>query len=154
MKRFVSRGDVVWVKPNIGWDRTPEQAANTNPDVVATLIRLCFDAGAKTVKVGDNPCDAAQKATRPAASPRRPASWAPRSCSWTTAASRTAAIGGERVKSIPVYPEILDCDLVINVPIVKHHRLATATLCMKNYMGVIQKRHDVPPGDRRPASPT
>ena len=61
MKRFVSRGDVVWVKPNIGWDRTPETAANTNPDVVATIIRLCFDAGAKTVKVGDNPCDVAEK---------------------------------------------------------------------------------------------
>ena len=41
LKRFVSRGDVVWVKPNIGWDRTPQQAANTNPDVVATLVRLC-----------------------------------------------------------------------------------------------------------------
>ena len=33
MRRFVSRGDVVLVKPNIGWDRTPEQAANTNPEI-------------------------------------------------------------------------------------------------------------------------
>ena len=56
LKRFVSRGDVVWVKPNIGWERNPRQAANTNPDVVATLVRLCLEAGAKTVKVGDNPC--------------------------------------------------------------------------------------------------
>ncbi|MGB9689740.1 DUF362 domain-containing protein, partial [Thermogutta sp.] len=62
MSRFVKRGDVVWIKPNIGWDRTPELGANTNPDVVATLVRLCLDAGAKVVKVGDNPCDLAQKA--------------------------------------------------------------------------------------------
>ena len=31
MKRFVSRGDIVAVKPNIGWDRMPVHAANTNP---------------------------------------------------------------------------------------------------------------------------
>jgi hypothetical protein len=40
IRRFISRGDVVVVKPNIGWDRTPEQAANTNPDVVAEIVRL------------------------------------------------------------------------------------------------------------------
>ena len=61
MKRFVGKDDVVWIKANIGWDRTPEQAANTNPDVVKTLIRLCLEAGAKTVKVGDNPCNPAEK---------------------------------------------------------------------------------------------
>ena len=53
MKRFISRGDVVVIKPNIGWDRTPEQAANTNPEVVAAIVKLCFDAGAKKVKVFD-----------------------------------------------------------------------------------------------------
>ena len=53
MKRFISRGDIVVIKPNIGWDRTPEQAANTNPEVVAAIVKLCFDAGAKKVKVFD-----------------------------------------------------------------------------------------------------
>ena len=61
MKRFVKRGDVVWIKPNIGWDRRPEQAANTNPQIVAALVRLALDAGAKTVKVGDNPVHPAVK---------------------------------------------------------------------------------------------
>jgi len=140
LKRFVSRGDVVWVKPNIAWDRTPELAANTNPDVVATVVRLCFEAGAKTVKVGDNPCNLAPgtyknsgiaDAVRPLGAkvvfldPKR---------------FRSTAIRGERVKSLLLYPEILDCDLVINVPIVKHHGLPGATLCMKNYMGVMDNR--------------
>jgi hypothetical protein len=31
IRRFVGRGDVEVVKPNIGWDRRPEYAANTNP---------------------------------------------------------------------------------------------------------------------------
>ena len=141
MKRFVSRGDVVWVKPNIGWDRTPEQAANTNPDVVATIIRMCFDAGAKTVKVGDNPCDVAERtyeASGIAAAAREAGA---KVVFLDPTRFKEAKIGGEQVKTIPVYPEIIETDLVINVPIVKHHRLAGLTMCMKNYMGVIDKRN-------------
>jgi len=52
---------VVWVKPNIAWDRRPEQAACTNPDVVAALVEMCFQAGAKRVAVSDNPCNSAQR---------------------------------------------------------------------------------------------
>ncbi|MBP8132360.1 MAG: DUF362 domain-containing protein [Candidatus Hydrogenedentes bacterium] len=140
MQRFVSRGDVVWVKPNIGWDRTPEQAANTDPNVVKTLVRLCLEAGAKTVKVGDNPCD-------------RPESTYERSGIAAAAKEagaevefldrsrfRTVAVGGARLKEIPIYPGILDADLVVNVPVVKHHQATTVTICMKNYMGVVEDR--------------
>jgi hypothetical protein len=52
MGRFVSRGNAVWVKPNMGWDRRPEQAATSNPDVVATIVELCYQAGAGRVTVG------------------------------------------------------------------------------------------------------
>jgi uncharacterized protein (DUF362 family) len=141
MQRFVSRGDVVWVKPNIAWDRTPEQAGNTNPDVVATIVRLCLAAGAKTVKVGDHPCDVAQRtyeASGIAAAAREAGA---KVVFLDPTRFKEAKIGGEQVKTIPVYPEILESDLVINVPIVKHHRLAGLTLCMKNYMGVIDKRN-------------
>jgi uncharacterized protein (DUF362 family) len=141
MKRFVSRGSVVWVKPNIGWDRKPEQGANTNPDVVATLVRLCLEAGAKTVKVGDNPCDTVAKTYEASGIAAAAKEAGAKVVFLDETRYKETAIGGEYVKSIPVYPEILDCDLVINVPIVKHHRLATATLCMKNYMGVILKRN-------------
>jgi len=55
IKRFVSRGDVVVVKPNIAWDRVPEQAGDTNPEVVAAVVKLCYEAGAKKVKVFDRP---------------------------------------------------------------------------------------------------
>ena len=50
IRRFISRGDVVVVKPNAAWDRTPEQAANTNPQVVAEVCRLCLEAGARRVR--------------------------------------------------------------------------------------------------------
>jgi hypothetical protein len=61
MRRFISRNDVVLVKPNIGWDRTPEQAANTNPEVVAEIVRQCVNVGAKRVIVTDVSCNDARR---------------------------------------------------------------------------------------------
>ena len=61
ISRFVSRQDVVVIKPNIAWDRTPEQAANTNPDVVAEVVRQCWQAGAKRVIVTDVSCNEARR---------------------------------------------------------------------------------------------
>ena len=45
IERFVRRGEKVAIKPNCAWDRAPEQAANTNPELVAELVRLCLGAG-------------------------------------------------------------------------------------------------------------
>ncbi|MGA2034187.1 MAG: DUF362 domain-containing protein, partial [Thermoguttaceae bacterium] len=140
MKRFVRRGDVVWIKANIGWDRTPELAGNTNPDVVATLVKMCFDAGAKTVKVGDNSVHAAAKTYQSSGIAAAVLAVGGKVVFLDKNRYKDTAIGGERVKSLLLYPEILDCDLVINVPIVKHHVLSNATLAMKNYMGVMDNR--------------
>jgi len=140
MKRFVGKGDVVWVKPNIGWDRTPEQSADTNPDVVKTLVQLCLDAGAKTVKVGDNTCNPAEKSyvTSKIADAARSAGG--EVVFLDKNRFRDMEINGESLKTHPVYPEIVECDLVINVPVAKHHSLVRITCCMKNYMGVIENR--------------
>ncbi len=142
LKRFVGRGSVVWIKPNIGWDRSPEQAANTNPDVVATVVRLCFEAGAKTVKVGDNPCDLAVKSYANSGIADAAKAAGAEVLMLDRTRFKETAIHGERVKSIPIFPGIMECDLVINIPVVKHHVLATGTLCMKNYMGVIEQRRN------------
>ncbi|NIQ95130.1 MAG: DUF362 domain-containing protein, partial [Desulfuromonadales bacterium] len=53
MQAFVKPGETVVVKPNIGWDRTPEQGANTHPEVVKAVIELCLEAGAASVTVFD-----------------------------------------------------------------------------------------------------
>lgn len=137
ISRFVRRGDKVVIKPNIGWDRTPEQAACTNPDVVGALVALCVEAGAGSVLVMDNPCND------------------PRRCYLRSGISdavkksggkieffdedRTTrmAIKGERLTEWPVHPAFVERDVLINVPIAKHHGLADITLGMKNWLGAI-----------------
>ncbi|UCC43216.1 MAG: DUF362 domain-containing protein, partial [Candidatus Zixiibacteriota bacterium] len=57
ISRFIKPGESVTVKPNVGWDRTPEQAANTNPALVGEMVRLCLAAGASKVVVSDISCN-------------------------------------------------------------------------------------------------
>ena len=61
MSKFISKGDIVVLKPNISWDRVPEQAATTNPDVVSEVVKLCFNAGAKKVKIFDRTLNEARR---------------------------------------------------------------------------------------------
>ena len=137
IRRFVSRQDVVVLKPNIAWDRTPEQAANTNPEVVAEMVRQCWQAGAKRVIVTDVSCNE------------------PRRCfqrSGIQAAARAEGaevilpdpelfkevdMGGVVLKSWPVFKPFLEADKVFNLPIAKHHGLTGATLGMKNWYGIL-----------------
>jgi uncharacterized protein (DUF362 family) len=137
MGRFVSKGHVVWVKPNIGWDRRPEQAACTNPDVVATLIEMCFKAGAKKVVVSDNPCNRAER-TFPRSGIQEAAEKAGAECYFMDERKfRQMSIkGAVSLKDWQIYQDVVECDRIINVPIVKNHELSVATLGMKNLMGV------------------
>jgi len=137
MGRFVSRGDVVWLKPNIGWNAAPELAANTNPDVVTTLARLCFEAGAKQVKVGDNPCNNPRQTYQRSGIAEAVAAVGADVITLDPRRFKDVALGGQRLSSWPLYPEVLEADLVINIPIVKHHSLCRVSLGMKNYMGII-----------------
>jgi uncharacterized protein (DUF362 family) len=137
MPRFVSRGDIVLVKPNIGWDRTPELAATTNPEVVATLVRLCVDAGAKKVKVFDNPCEDPRRCYV-SSGIMQAAKEAGATVSYIDERRfRTMDIKGEALKTWKVYQEAVEVDKVINCPILKHHSLARITMGMKNFMGLV-----------------
>jgi uncharacterized protein (DUF362 family) len=140
MGRFVKKSDVVWVKPNIGWNRRPEQAANTHPDVVGALVKLCLEAGAKKVKVGDYTCnDAKASYENSGVGPAARAAGA-EIVYVDTDRFRQMKIGGARLKDHPVYPEMVECDLLISVPVCKHHGSTNVSLAMKNYMGCVDDR--------------
>ena len=137
MGSFVSRGDVVIVKPNIGWDRAPEQAADTNPVVVATLVELALGAGAKKVKVFDNTCNAARRCYTNSGIEEAARNAGADVFFVDERKFKKVNLGGEVIKEWPVYADALEADKIINVPIAKHHGLARITLSMKNLMGLI-----------------
>ncbi len=133
--QFVSRGDHVVIKPNISWARIPDLAATTNPEILKAIIELCFDAGAKSVKIADNTihdpsrCFALTGAGRVAKETGADLIY-PRS-----SLMRKTKIGGKRVNVWPVFKPLMEADKVINVPIAKHHSLSKLTLGMKNWIG-------------------
>ena len=142
MKRFIGRQDIVVVKPNIGWDRTPIHAANTNPRVVAEVVRLAYDAGAKHVVVTDASCNEPNRCFQ-------------RSGIWKAAYDvgaevilpashrfRNMRLKGEVLDEWPVYTPLVNADKVINVPIAKHHNLAKYTGAMKNWYGSLGGRRN------------
>jgi uncharacterized protein (DUF362 family) len=137
MKRFVSRGDVVVVKPNIGWDRTPEYAANTNPEVVAAIVRLCYEAGAKKVKVFDHPVSDARRTYKQSGIADAATAAGAAVMFMDDRKFKDMRINGQTLKSWPLYTEVFEADKVINIPIAKTHGTSRLTLGMKNWMGVM-----------------
>jgi uncharacterized protein (DUF362 family) len=138
IRRFISRNDVVVIKPNIGWDRTPETAANTNPEVVATLVRLCLESGAKTVKVFDRTSDDARRAYIQSGIVTAARAAGAQVSHVDTRRFRDVAIpNGVSIKSWPIYIDILEADKLINVPVLKQHSVSRLTMTYKNWMGVM-----------------
>jgi len=137
MGRFVKRGEKVVIKPNIGWNRLPEQAANTNPDVVAEVVRLVVAAGAAKVWVTDVSVNTAEqcfvrsgieKAAQAAgATVVRP----------DTIAFREVDVAGKKLQVADILFPFVEADRVINVPLVKQHGLSLATMAMKNWYGML-----------------
>jgi len=130
------------IKPNIGWDRTPIQAANTNPIVVGTLVALCVEAGAASVVVTDNTCNEARRCFT-------------RSGIWKAAEEagaelllpaphrfRSYELGGVILGRMPVLAAAVQADRFINVPVAKHHGLSAFTGAMKNLYGVLGGRRN------------
>jgi uncharacterized protein (DUF362 family) len=136
-KRFVSRGDVVVVKPNIGWDRTPNLAACTNPEVVKTLVELCLEAGAKEVKVMDNPCNPAQRTYVRSGISKAAKQAGAKVLFPNPHRLKKMALKGEWLKEWEVYTDFVEADKIINAPIAKTHSLARLTMGMKNWLGAL-----------------
>jgi uncharacterized protein (DUF362 family) len=139
MDKLVGRGDRVVIKPNMSWDRSPALAANTNPAVVAGLVEMCVEAGARTVDVLDHTCNTDPRVTYAA--------------SGIAAAARAAGArirmvrpgdfvtvdveGGRRVRRWPYLRDVLACDVLINAAVAKHHTTSKLTMVLKNSFGMV-----------------
>ena len=135
--RFVSHADIVLVKPNIGWDRTPEQAANTNPLIVAEIVRQCWNAGAKRVIVTDVSCNDARRCFQRSGIAEASRREGAEVILPDPTRFKDVDLQGEVLRDWPVFDPFLNADKIINVPIAKHHSLTGTTLGMKNWYGVL-----------------
>lgn len=139
VENFISKGDVVVIKPNVAFDKNPDLAATTQPDTIGAVVRLCFGAGARKVIVCDNPINN------------------PESCFYKTrvgeAAQRAGAtlmmpkesyfeqlyVGGETITNTwsMFYAPFKEATKVIGVSPVKDHNLCKATVTLKNWYGLL-----------------
>ncbi len=141
MKKFVRPGDRVVVKPNIGWDRAEEYAANTNPIIVKTLVEQALEAGASEVKVFDRTCNEKRRCYKNSGIEDALRSLKNRKISHEHIDDRkfvpVEIKRGKSLTTMKIYRYALEADIYINVPIAKHHSLSGLTLGLKNSMGVI-----------------
>jgi uncharacterized protein (DUF362 family) len=137
MERFVRRGERVVIKPNASWNRLPEQAANTHPEVVAAVVAMVKAAGASRIWVADVPVNNAERCFA-----RSGIGLAARQAGAEvvfpdTADFRDVFVGGMTLHTAKVFYPFVDADRVINVPVAKHHGLTLATMAMKNWYGML-----------------
>ncbi|HVZ63854.1 MAG TPA: DUF362 domain-containing protein [Lacunisphaera sp.] len=139
---FVRPGQTVCLKPNIGWDAPPERGADTHPELVAHLTRVCLAAGAKSVAVFDNPCDQWQRCYEHSGIEK-----AAREAGAQVVNGKDRSFyreveipGGVSLKRALVHSLVLDSDVFLNVPVLKHHSGTGMTAAMKNLMGCVWDR--------------
>jgi uncharacterized protein (DUF362 family) len=139
---FVKPGQTVLIKPNIGWDAPPERAANTHPSIVGRLVELCLQAGAKSVSIFDNTCDQWQRAYENSGIEKAARDAGAKIVNGKDESlyRETPIPGGVKLKSAKVHQLVLESDVFINVPVLKHHGGAQMTSAMKNLMGCVWDR--------------
>lgn len=142
IEKYVKKGQTVVIKPNIGWDKTPELAANTNPETISELVKQCFKAGAKKVTVFDHTCDNWQKCYQSSgiekAAKDAGAEVLPGNAE--TYYKNVTLSRGVKLKNAKIHQALVDADLWFNVPILKNHGGAKMSIAMKNYMGIVWDR--------------
>lgn len=142
ISKFVKKGAKVVIKPNIGWDKSPELAANTNPELVSAIIKDCLKAGAAEVTVFDHTCDEWQACYKNSGiESAAKAAGAKVAFAHDEKYFKTVKLpNAVRLKEVKIHESIVDCDVWINVPILKTHGGARMTASMKNFMGIVWDR--------------
>lgn len=140
ISKFISKGDVVVIKPNVSWARAPHLAATTHPEVMEAVVELCMEAGAKKVRLADNTIHDAQRCfavTGIGAVAKKTGAdlIVPRE-----SLMRDMNLHGHRLDVWPVFTPIVEADKLINLPIAKDHGLSGLTLGIKNWIGAVGGR--------------
>jgi uncharacterized protein (DUF362 family) len=140
---FGSHPDTLTLKVNAAWARTPDEGANTHPQLVDTFLKGCREAGITKLTVPENPCNNARYSfTRSGiedAVKQNDATMIDLG-SETRYFAEYGIPEGKELTSANVARQFTECDVLVNMPVAKHHGGATLTMAMKNWMGAVQDR--------------
>ncbi len=145
IETFIQKGDRVLLKVNAAFASPPMLSATTHPELVAHMTRLCYRAGAATVRVTDNPIND------------------PASCFTLTGIAAAAAGAGAKVllprddlfkpltvprarliRNWPIlFGPLADVNKVIGLAPVKDHHRSGASMVMKNWYGLLGGRRNI-----------
>jgi uncharacterized protein (DUF362 family) len=142
VSRFIKTGEKVLIKPNVGWDRQPEQAANTNPDLVEAMVRLCLSAGATEVWVTDVSINDPYRSFARSGIEAGVKKAGGKVKFSTESDFNQTDFKGEVLKKWPVSRFYHEVDRIINMPVIKHHSLSKASISMKNWYGILGGRRN------------
>ena len=135
INRFVSKGDVVVIKPNLSWARAPQFAATTHPEVLETVVQLCQEAGAKRVRIADNTIHDARRCFAVTGAGMVAKNTGADLIFPRSSMMKDMKLQGNKLDVWPVFVPLIEADTLINLPVAKHHSLSTLTLGMKNWIG-------------------
>ncbi|AXA37505.1 protein of unknown function (DUF362) [Candidatus Sumerlaea chitinivorans] len=144
ISRFVSRGDVVLIKVNAAFASPAMLGATTHPDLVRAIVTLCRKAGAREVRVADNPINDPESCFRlsgvgAAAEEAGARLILPR----PNAFRQLTLENGQLIRNWPVMTAALEgATKVIGVTPVKDHNRAGASMTMKNWYGLLGGRRN------------
>jgi len=141
--RFVKKGQRVVIKPNMSFARTPEFAATTHPLVVAAVAQACSDAGARQVLVLDHTLQRAELCLE--------RTGIREACSKIPGVHVLAMQDrkffqeiripqGKVLERVEIIKDVLDSQVLINIPVAKSHSTTGVSLGLKNLMGLIWDR--------------
>jgi uncharacterized protein (DUF362 family) len=138
MNRMVKPGQIVAIKPNMSWARPPELAANTNPEVVAEVVKMCLEVGARKVWVFDRTIDDPVKSYQISGIAKAAGMAGAEVPYVEERLCETVKIeDGFQLKEYKFYRPALEADLLINIPVLKRHHLTLVSMGFKNMMGLV-----------------
>jgi uncharacterized protein (DUF362 family) len=145
MGRFVKPGDSVLIKPNASFNFEPERATTTNPEVASAVINLCYEAGASEVILADRVIHTPTSRTVVTNGLKAAAENAGAEFRVLDAFREFQEVpieGSQVLDDVYVSNLCIDSDVLINLPIFKHHIATGSTIGMKSMMGLIWDRQE------------
>ncbi len=143
ISRFVKKGQRVVLKPNMSFARTPEFGATTHPLVVATVAQECIRADARHVLILDHTLHRAElclERTGIREACRKIPRTSVQAFQERKFYKEISIPQGKVLHRVEVIQEVLECDVLINLPVAKSHSATGVSLGIKGLMGLIWDR--------------